>query len=131
MPDEIREALPRLYELLQKMGLPLFRLDGVEADDVIATLAVRALARGMRVDIASPDKVRAAPRGEAASVMRSERGADQAIGKIDRGPDQSTDKSGTWHYTGSSRPPRTTAPNPHPGAWVSYFWHVTWVVLGF
>ncbi len=40
------------------MGVARFMLDGVEADDVIATLAVRAVEAGMRVDIASPDKVR-------------------------------------------------------------------------
>ena len=60
MPDEIREALPRLYEMMELMGVARFRLDGVEADDVIATLAVRARAAGMLVDIASPDKASAA-----------------------------------------------------------------------
>ena len=38
-------------------GVARFRLDGVEADDVIATLALRGLQAGMLVDIASPDKV--------------------------------------------------------------------------
>ena len=40
------------------MGVAHFMLEGVEADDVIATLAVRAVNQGMHVDIASPDKVR-------------------------------------------------------------------------
>jgi len=40
------------------MGVARFMLEGVEADDVIATLAVRAVEAGMHVDIASPDKVR-------------------------------------------------------------------------
>ena len=39
------------------MGVARFMLEGVEADDVIATLAVRAVEAGMHVDIASPDKV--------------------------------------------------------------------------
>ena len=39
------------------MGVAHFMLEGVEADDVIATLAVRAVEAGMHVDIASPDKV--------------------------------------------------------------------------
>ena len=43
---------------LMTMGVPRFMLEGVEADDVIATLAVRAVEEGMHVDIASPDKVR-------------------------------------------------------------------------
>ena len=59
MPDEIKAALPRLHVMMQHMALPVFQLDGVEADDVIATLAVRSLAAGMLVDIASPDKVSA------------------------------------------------------------------------
>lgn len=59
MPDEIREALPILYTMMGLMNLPLFRVPGVEADDVIATLAVRALGAGMSVEIASPDKVSA------------------------------------------------------------------------
>ena len=41
------------------MGVARFMLDGVEADDVIATLATRAVDTGMLVDIASPDKARA------------------------------------------------------------------------
>ncbi len=61
MPHEIREALPRLYDMMELMGLKRFRMDGVEADDVIATLAVRAQAQGMHVDIASPDTVNTLP----------------------------------------------------------------------
>ena len=39
MPDELAEQLPRLYELLEAWGLPVIIEEGVEADDVIATLA--------------------------------------------------------------------------------------------
>ena len=42
----------------------------------------------------------------AASVMRTDRRADQAIGKIDRGADQGTGESGAWHLLSTRRAPR-------------------------
>ena len=58
MPDEIRVAAPRIRELLGAMGIPLVSVPGVEADDVIGSLATRAISDGFAVAIASPDKVR-------------------------------------------------------------------------
>lgn len=55
-PEEIRAAIPRLQELLQAMGIAELRVPGVEADDVIGTIAVRGVTEGMLVGIASPDK---------------------------------------------------------------------------
>ena len=52
-------SLPLRSPHVSHQGVARFRLDGVEADDVIATLAVRAQRAGMLVDIASPDKVSA------------------------------------------------------------------------
>lgn len=45
------------YRQLQVMGLPELRVPGVEADDVIGTVATRAIDAGFHVAIASPDKV--------------------------------------------------------------------------
>ena len=42
---------------VQILGVPVMRVAGVEADDVIGTLATRAHADGFVVAIASPDKV--------------------------------------------------------------------------
>ena len=56
MPEELRVQQQIILELVEQLGLPLLRIDGVEADDVIGTLARRALADGMRVVIATGDK---------------------------------------------------------------------------
>lgn len=55
-PEDIRAAVPKLQELLQAMGIVELCVPGVEADDVIGTVAVRSVAAGMAVAIASPDK---------------------------------------------------------------------------
>jgi len=56
-PPEIRAAVPLLRELLSAAGVPHLTVAGVEADDVLATLALRtALPAGAACLIASPDK---------------------------------------------------------------------------
>ena len=56
MPDELRAQIAPLLEAVEAMGLPMLRLEGVEADDVIGTLATRAAAEGARVVISTGDK---------------------------------------------------------------------------
>jgi DNA polymerase-1 len=56
MPDDLRTQLQPLLDCVQAMGLPLLRIDGVEADDVIGTLATRAAASDMDVLISTGDK---------------------------------------------------------------------------
>jgi DNA polymerase-1 len=56
MPDELRAQIEPLHELIDAMGLPRVVVEGVEADDVIATLAVQARGRSMSVLISSGDK---------------------------------------------------------------------------
>ncbi|HEX7116371.1 MAG TPA: DNA polymerase I [Steroidobacter sp.] len=56
MPDELRVQLQPLLECVQAMGLPLLRIEGVEADDVIGTLARRAAEKDMDVLISTGDK---------------------------------------------------------------------------
>lgn len=56
MPPEIGAALPMLTELLDAMKIPTMRGFGLEADDIIATMAVRGVKEGLAVEIASPDK---------------------------------------------------------------------------
>jgi DNA polymerase I len=55
-PPEVIAATPQLRELLRAMGIAEITLPGVEADDVIGTLAVRGVEAGMAVAVASPDK---------------------------------------------------------------------------
>jgi len=56
MPDELRAQIQPLLECVEAMGLPLLRVDGVEADDVIGTLACQAAANDIDVLISTGDK---------------------------------------------------------------------------
>ncbi|MDA0992148.1 MAG: DNA polymerase I [Proteobacteria bacterium] len=56
MPDELRLQVDPLLEAIPAMGIPLLRVTGVEADDVIGTLARRAQESGMDVLISTGDK---------------------------------------------------------------------------
>jgi DNA polymerase-1 len=56
MPDELREQVEPIHEIVKAMGLPLLCVDGVEADDVIGTLARQAGEQGRQVVISTGDK---------------------------------------------------------------------------
>ena len=56
MPDDMRSQIKPLYEVVEKMGFPLVIIDGVEADDVIGTLAVQASKAGLKTIISTGDK---------------------------------------------------------------------------
>ncbi|KYM74483.1 DNA polymerase I [Pantoea agglomerans] len=56
MPDELRAQIEPLHEMVRAMGLPLLAVSGVEADDVIGTLALEAEKKGISVLISTGDK---------------------------------------------------------------------------
>ena len=56
MPDELRQQIEPLYQIIEALGLPLISITGVEADDVIGTLAIQAVKAGHRVLISTGDK---------------------------------------------------------------------------
>lgn len=56
MPDDMRSQIKPLYAVVEKMGFPLLIIEGVEADDVIGTLAVGATAAGLKTVISTGDK---------------------------------------------------------------------------
>ena len=56
MPDEMRAQIEPLYQLIKALGFPLLVVKGVEADDVIGTLAVQARAQGVTTVISTGDK---------------------------------------------------------------------------
>jgi DNA polymerase-1 len=56
MPDELRLQIDPLLEAVPAMGLPMLRVEGVEADDVIGTLCRQAAADGMQVLVSTGDK---------------------------------------------------------------------------
>lgn len=56
MPDELRSQIEPLHQMIRALGLPLLVVPGVEADDVIGTLAKQAAANGRDVLISTGDK---------------------------------------------------------------------------
>ena len=56
MPDDLREQIAPIHQIIQAMGMPMLIIDGVEADDVIGTLAVQATAAKQAVVISTGDK---------------------------------------------------------------------------
>lgn len=56
MPDELRAQVQPMCEIVQALGIDILRIDGVEADDVIGTLAVRAADAGIDVTVSTGDK---------------------------------------------------------------------------
>ncbi len=56
MPDELPAQIARIEEILDALHVPVLRVDGFEADDVIGTLACQASPRGIRTYICSKDK---------------------------------------------------------------------------
>lgn len=56
MPDDLRSQIEPLHACIQALGFPLLSVEGVEADDVIGTLAIEAAAAGQAVIISTGDK---------------------------------------------------------------------------
>ena len=55
-PDEFRGQVSLIKEVLEALQVPVFEVDGYEADDVIATLATQASSGGYRVEIITGDR---------------------------------------------------------------------------
>jgi len=56
MPDELRSQIKPLHKIIKAMGFPIIVENGVEADDVIGTLARQASAQGIECVISTGDK---------------------------------------------------------------------------
>jgi DNA polymerase-1 len=56
MPDDLRAQVEPMLALVAALGFPILRVDGVEADDVIGTLALQAAANGVDVIVSTGDK---------------------------------------------------------------------------
>ena len=56
MPDDLRDQIEPLHDIIKAQGLPLICVEGVEADDVIGTLSRRASDQGYKVLISTSDK---------------------------------------------------------------------------
>ncbi len=56
MPDDLRKQIQPLHDIIRALGIPLLVVEGVEADDVIGTLALQASRLGKKVLISTGDK---------------------------------------------------------------------------
>ena len=56
MPDELREQIPVMKEMLQAMRVPMMMLEGYEADDLIGTASKKAEENGLEVRVISGDR---------------------------------------------------------------------------
>ncbi len=56
MPEELREQMPLLKEVLQTMHIPIFEQEGFEADDILGTLSVLAEKNGVEPVVVSGDR---------------------------------------------------------------------------
>ncbi|MBY0440474.1 MAG: DNA polymerase I [Burkholderiales bacterium] len=56
MPDDLALQIPPIHEAIRALGWPIVMIEGVEADDVIGTLAARARTHSMRTVVSTGDK---------------------------------------------------------------------------
>lgn len=73
-PDEFRTQLDLIHEVLEVLQVPVIEVSGVEADDVIATLADRATGEGHRVEIVTGDRDAMQLAGDGVTILYTLRG---------------------------------------------------------
>ena len=56
MPEDLVKQIEPIHEVVRAMGWPILMVDGIEADDVLGTLAVQAVTHGMKAVISTGDK---------------------------------------------------------------------------
>src|SRR5512146_1243146 len=56
MPEDLRGQVEPMLKIVRALGMPILRVEGVEADDVIGTLAKRGAEQGIEVTISTGDK---------------------------------------------------------------------------
>lgn len=71
MPDELKQQIEPIHQIIRAMGLPLLVIDGVEADDVIGTLALQAANDSREVVISTGDKDMAQLVGEHITLVNT------------------------------------------------------------
>lgn len=70
MPEELGLQLPVVHELLERLGIPVLSEEGIEADDILASIARRAAEKGFTTLIASSDKDLAQLVGEKIAMIK-------------------------------------------------------------
>ena len=56
MPEDMRQAIPLIKQVIEALNIPVVQVDGYEADDIIGTLAHKAVTEGFTVYMMTPDK---------------------------------------------------------------------------
>lgn len=85
MPDDLAQQFPLLVELLDALGIPVLSEGGVEGDDVLASLALRAAGGGLTCLVSTADKDMAQIVGDRISLLRpSARGEGNEGQRLDR-----------------------------------------------
>lgn len=105
MPEEIREALPHIKSIIEAMNIPILCKEGYEADDVIGTLAKKAVKQDFEVFMVTPDKDYAQLVEENIKMLRLGRlsspneiwGVDEVLQRFEiKQPTQVIDILGLW-----------------------------------
>ncbi len=103
MPDDLVLQLPYIDRVCQALRVPLIRLPGFEADDIIGTLACKAEAAGLDVAIVSNDKDLCQLVTDHVKILRAEQSGDLrwmdpqgVVEKFSVRPDQIVDLLGLW-----------------------------------
>ncbi|MEJ2513681.1 MAG: DNA polymerase I [Gammaproteobacteria bacterium] len=95
MPDELRDQVDPLLDIIDAMGLPLLRVPGVEADDVIGTLVRQAESRGLPALVSTGDKDMAQLVSDDVTLVNTMTGSvmtpESVREKFGVGPDRITD----------------------------------------
>lgn len=78
MPEDLAASIPYAFELAEALRIPVVRVDGFEADDVMGTLAVKGLEAGFDVYVATPDKDAAQLVRQGIRLYRPARAGDEA-----------------------------------------------------
>ena len=95
MPDDLRSQVEPIHEIVRAMGLPLVIIPGVEADDVIGTLAVQATECGMKTLVSTGDKDMAQLVDDSVTLINTMTGQvsnpDSVVEKFGVRPDQIID----------------------------------------
>ena len=78
MPEDLAASIPYAFELAEALRIPVVRVDGFEADDVMGTLAVKGAAAGFDVYVATPDKDAAQLVRQGVSLYRPARAGEEA-----------------------------------------------------
>ncbi|HEX5451925.1 MAG TPA: 5'-3' exonuclease H3TH domain-containing protein, partial [Candidatus Limnocylindrales bacterium] len=79
MPDDLREQFPKVRELIEAFRIPIYELEGFEADDLIGTLTLQAEGRGLETTIVSGDLDMLQLVSPATSVMTTRGGVQQTV----------------------------------------------------